>query len=90
MPRQEGAEVGDSEKLFAELVAQMGAPALGPEEVAAVLRLAKAVADRSERRFAPVSCYAAGLVIGTATADPHVRLERLRAIIELVQRAVLA
>ena len=82
--------MADSEELFAELAAQIGAPSLGPEEVGAVLRLAKAVADTSERRFAPVSCYAAGLVIGTATADPHVRVERLRGIIELVRRADLS
>ena len=65
----------DPQQVFADLTAAMGAPALGPEEVTAVLRLAKVVADASERRFAPLACYAAGLVIGTA-ADEE-RLARL-------------
>lgn len=64
------------EKVFTELVATMGAPALGPEEMAAVLRLAKVIADASERRFAPLTCYAAGLVIGTAPEED--RLARLQ------------
>ena len=66
----------DPEKVFTELMAAMGAPALGPEEMAAVLRLAKVIADASERRFAPLTCYAAGLVIGTAPKED--RLARLQ------------
>ncbi len=66
----------DPEKVFTELMAAMGAPALGPEEMAAVLRLAKVIADASERRFAPLTCYAAGLVIGTAPEED--RLARLQ------------
>ena len=69
----------DAEDLFAELAARMGAPELSPEETAAVLRLAKVVADASERRFAPLSCYAAGLVIGAASLSAAERTARLRA-----------
>ena len=72
----------DPEKLFADVTAAMGAPPLSPEEAAAVLRLAKAVADASERRFAPLSCYAAGLVIGASRADDVDRLSRVREIID--------
>lgn len=79
-------DAGDA--LFDELAAAIGAPALSPEEVAAVLRLAKVVADASQRRFAPVSCYAAGLVIGAAGSgepgEPAERLARLHAFIDLV------
>ena len=72
----------DAEQFFADLTAAMGAPALGREEMAAVLRLAKVVADASERRFAPLTCYAARLVIaGAPDAD---RLSRLQEIIERV------
>ena len=70
----------DPEKVFDDLLVAMGAPALSPEEKAAVLRLAKVMADASERRFAPLTCYAAGLVIGTSED----RLERLRGTIDLV------
>ncbi len=73
----------DLEHVFDELTASMGAPALGPEEMAAVLRLAKVVADASERRFAPLTCYAAGLVIGGGPDGD--RLARLQEIIERVR-----
>lgn len=77
--------MGDEpEELFAELTAAMGAPRLSPEEVAAVLRLAKAVADASERRFAPLSCYAAGLVIGAAGVEGDDRVTRVREVIDQV------
>ena len=73
----------DPEQVFAELAAAMGAPVLGPEERAAVLRLAKVVADASERRFAPLTCYAAGLVIGASAGD-EARLVALREFIDRV------
>ena len=72
----------DPQQVFTDLTAAMGAPALGPEEVTAVLRLAKVVADASERRFAPLACYAAGLVI--ATAPEEERLARLHDFIDRV------
>jgi hypothetical protein len=74
----------DPEELFAQLTSAMGAPRLSAEEVAAVLRLAKAVADASERKFAPLSCYAAGLVIGTTGLGGEDRVGRVRKIIEQV------
>lgn len=74
----------DPEKLFADVTAGMGAPPLSAEEVAVVLRLAKLVADASERRFAPLSCYAAGLVIGASGAPAADRVARVRAIIDRV------
>ena len=72
----------DPEQVFAALTTAMGAPPLTPEETAAVLRLAKAVADAAERKFAPITCYAAGLVIGASGQDD--RLARLRDIIDQV------
>ncbi|MDQ4070571.1 MAG: DUF6457 domain-containing protein [Actinomycetota bacterium] len=75
----------DPEQFFADLTAAIGAPALSPEEAAAVLRLAKVVADASERRFAPLTCYAAGLVIGRASEGDGDRLARLREIIDEVR-----
>ncbi len=75
----------DDPEVFAELAARMGAPPLGTEEITAVLRLAKVVADASERRFAPLSCYAAGLVIGaTADGEEGDRLARLQDFIDRV------
>ncbi len=70
----------DPEQFFADLTAAIGAPRLSAEEMAAVLRLAKVVADASERRFAPLTCYAAGLVIG-GDGD---RVARLQEIIDRV------
>lgn len=66
----------DPEQFFAELTAAIGAPPLSAEERAAVLRLAKVVADASERRFAPLTCYAVGLAIG-GDGDRLARLEEL-------------
>lgn len=73
----------DNDEVFAALAAGIGAPPLTPEETAAVLRLAKVVADASERRFAPLTCYAAGLVIGAGASDTE-RLARLRQLIDEV------
>ena len=72
----------DAEQYFADLMAVIGAPPLSAEEKAAVLRLAKVVADASERRFAPLTCYAAGLVIGGGPDGD--RLARLQEIIKRV------
>ncbi|HEX2023438.1 MAG TPA: DUF6457 domain-containing protein [Acidimicrobiales bacterium] len=73
----------DPEQFFADLTAAIGAPPLSAEELAAVLRLAKVVADASERRFAPLTCYAAGLVIGASTSEED-RLAGLRDLIDRV------
>lgn len=77
----------DPQQLFDAVAGAIGAPAFSPEETAAVLRLAKAMADATERRFAPLSCYAAGLVIGRSGLDGDERLGRLRAIIDHVHGA---
>ncbi|MHB8671670.1 MAG: DUF6457 domain-containing protein, partial [Acidimicrobiales bacterium] len=50
--------------------------ALGDEEAEALLRLAKVVADASERRFAPLSCYLAGRA--AADLDIAGRMDLLR------------
>ena len=86
MGEREDPVADDPEAAFDALALAMGAPALTPEERAAVLRLAKMVADSTERRFAPLSCYAAGLVIGAAGGDDGERLTRLRAFIDRVAR----
>lgn len=55
---------------FERLAARAGTPALADEEAALVLRITKVVAEWSERRFAPLTAYAAGLMIGgSAGAD---------------------
>lgn len=77
----------ENDEVFAALAAGMGAPPLTSEETAAVLRLAKAVADASERRFAPLTCYAAGLVIGADASDTE-RLARLRQLIDEIRPAL--
>ncbi len=74
----------EPEELFAVLAAGIGAPPFTSEEVAAVLRLAKAVADATERKFAPLTCYAAGLVIGAEEEGDVDRLARLRQITDEV------
>jgi hypothetical protein len=69
--------------VFDALLEAMGAPPLGSHERAAVLRLAKVVADASQRRFAPLSCYAAGIVVGADGADDRsTRLARLATILD--------
>ncbi len=74
----------DPDQVFRALTASIGAPTLTGEEITAVLRLAKVVADASERRFAPLTCYAAGLVIGASGATDSDRLTRLQALIDQV------
>jgi hypothetical protein len=72
----------DPAKVFAALTASMGAPTLSPAEITAVLRLAKVIADAAERRFAPLTCYAAGLVIGAAATED----ERLATLQDFIDR----
>jgi hypothetical protein len=82
-----GPPTDDEERasaVFDALLEAIGAPPLGPDERAAVLRLAKVVADASQRRFAPLSCYAAGIVAGADddADDRSTRLARLAAILD--------
>lgn len=67
---------------FAELTERAGTPKLGAEEAEELLRLARVVAHRVERRFAPLSTYLAGVLVGQSAdvADPLARVERLRAL----------
>ena len=78
---ERGGRGDGPEQVFTALAESMGAPALGQQEMTAVLRLAKVVADGSERRFAPLACYAAGLVIGSSASEEE-RLARLRDFID--------
>ena len=52
---------------------------LGDEEADVVLRLAGAAARASERRFAPLTCYLAGMVLGERPLN-----ERLPVLQELI------
>ena len=70
---------------FERLAAEAGTPALQADESAAILDLARDVAHGSERRFAPLAAYAAGLAIGAATA-PGDRAIAVAGIIEAVHR----
>lgn len=56
---------------------------LGDEEAAAVLRVASAAAHASERRFAPLTCYLAGLALGERPLNE--RLEVLRALVDFIE-----
>lgn len=69
--------------LLAALAAEAGLPLLTPEEAEAVLHLAREVAHGSERRFAPLTAYAAGLALGAATdaASRRGRIEELTAMV---------
>ena len=56
---------------------------LGEEEAAVVLKLAAAAAHASERRFAPLTCYIAGIAIGDRPLNDRLRmLEDLTRFIE--------
>jgi hypothetical protein len=75
----------DLESYFTRLASEAGTPPLSTEESDAVLDLTKVVAHTSERFYAPLAAYAAGLAIGAATA-PAERAERVRELIDVVQR----
>jgi hypothetical protein len=75
----------DPEAFFAWMAGQAGTVPITAAEAEATLRLAKVVADRWERRLAPLTCYAAGLSIGAAPGPD--RLERLRSLIGLLEGA---
>lgn len=70
---------------FDRLAESAGTARLSAQEVTELLRLAKVVADLSERRFAPVSCYVAGLAVA-ASAEPAGpgRAARIRALTETI------
>lgn len=68
---------------LAELADRTGTDPVKLEEAEAVLDLARVVAHRYERRFAPLTAYIAGFVLGAAP-DWEARAERLRAFIDIV------
>ena len=59
---------------------QLGIPPLGDEETVALLDLAREVAHGSQRRFAPLSTFLAGVLVGAQVgADTGaVRLDTIR------------
>jgi hypothetical protein len=61
-----------------------GAPAVGPEERALLLDLARVAAHRSGRTAAPITTYIAGAVLGASDADA--RVVRLRDLIAELER----
>ena len=75
----------DLQRFFADLATHAGTAPINPAEAQAVLDLARVVAHGSQRRYAPVAAYAAGLAIGVGT-DPDQRAERLRAVTAAVQQ----
>lgn len=56
---------------------------LADEEAEVVLNLAAAAAHKSERRFAPLTCYLAGLAIGDRPLND--RLVLLQELIEFIE-----
>lgn len=55
---------------------ELGVPALTDDEVARLLGLARDVAHGTERRFAPLSTFLAGVAVGAGDADRVVALDR--------------
>ena len=56
---------------------------LGDEEAEVVLRLAGAAARTSERRFAPLTCYLAGMALGERPLNE--RLPILQELIDFIE-----
>lgn len=79
----------DLERFFAALAVRAGTPAIGSEEAGAVLDLTRIVAHGSERRYAPVAAYAAGLAMAEGAA-PDERTARVRAVVAAVQELLSA
>lgn len=71
-----------------ELGDRTGTDPVKLEEAEAVLDLARVVAHRHERRFAPLTAYIAGFVLGSSP-DWEARAERLRAFIDIVREIEL-
>ena len=67
---------------FARLAERVRTPPLGEDEAELVLRLAKVVADWSERRYAPLTAYAAGLAVCAGGPD---RVGQLRELLSAVE-----
>jgi hypothetical protein len=81
----------DEDRLLAFLQAiadRTGTEPVKIEEADAVLDLARIVAHTHERRFAPLTTYLAGFVLGSAP-DWETRSERLRALTDIVREIEL-
>jgi hypothetical protein len=79
------AHDADLDAYFADLATNGGTPPLFPEETKAVLDLTKVVAHTSERYYAPLVAYAAGLAIG-AGMSPAERAARVRELIDVARK----
>lgn len=75
---------------FERLAGVAGTPAVGSAEATELLRLAKVVADASERRFAPISCYVAGLAVADPALSGAERAERIRQLTAIVHATFAA
>jgi hypothetical protein len=72
---------------FERMSTEAGTTTLSSEEVKELLRLAKVVADLSERRFAPVSCYVAGFAVAQSGEPTGAdRARRIRTLTESVHK----
>lgn len=72
------------ERFFADLSAAAPSAAVTAAEASELLDLARVVAHRIERRFAPVATYAAGLALdGSQPAED--RVARIRAVREAAE-----
>ncbi len=75
---------------YPDQFAQALALQLAPEEIDAVLDLARVVAHGSERRFAPLSTYLAGQFVAELVRTGVPRKEALAEAIAIAERALAA
>ena len=75
---------------YPDQYAQALALELTPEEIEAVLDLARVVAHGSERRFAPLSTYLAGQFVAELVRTGVPREEALAEAIAIAERALAA
>lgn len=68
---------------FSKLEALLDAPPIGEDEAGDVLDLARVVAHTTERRFAPLTAYAAGLALAAEPTEG--RRDRLRELVRALQ-----
>lgn len=73
------------ERYLAGFALAGGTPPLTAAEARAVLDLARVVAHTSERRYAPVTAYLAGLAAGVEGLDSDARERRIRALVAVAQ-----
>ncbi len=66
----------------------LGEEPLSNQEVAAILELARDVAHGTERKFAPLSTFLAGIHAAGRLGEDGIRLEALNDAIEIARRLV--